>query len=334
MKKSLFIVSLFVLICINNFANTNPVVTNVSHSYSGGTITVTYDVADSEQSSVTISMFVSDDGGSTWDYACTEVTGHVGSSVSTGTGKTITWTHDNEHGSPPNGSNFIVKILANDETADGDTCDEIPRVEYEGGPNNDGGNEYYLTIQIGDQCWLKENLNVGTMINSTSGGSDFNGEQTNNSTVEKYCYNNNTSNECDTFGGLYQWAEAVAYQGGASNSDHANLTGYVQGICPTGWHIPSETELETLNSFVGSSSNALKAESSSGTNTSGFSALLVGYRNDDGSFSEFGNYVFFWSSTDPSGSNARNMYMVSNTDIFNFNNGYKYEGYSVRCLKY
>ena len=61
----------------------------------------------------------------------------------------------------------------------------------------------YNTVQIGTQCWLRENLDVGTMVL---------GAQTKptTSTIEKYCYNNNPVN-CATYGGLYQWNEAMQY---------------------------------------------------------------------------------------------------------------------------
>jgi len=60
----------------------------------------------------------------------------------------------------------------------------------------------YNTVQIGSQCWLKENLVVGTMIDSLQ-------NQTSNSVIEKYCYNNDSTN-CNTYGGLYQWGDEYA----------------------------------------------------------------------------------------------------------------------------
>ena len=88
-------------------------------------------------------------------------------------------------------------------------CPGIPTVTYAG--------KTYNTVQIGSQCWLKENLDVGTMINSTSSGY----QQTNNSIIEKYCYDNNPAN-CETYGGLYEWPEAMQY----------STTPGTKGICP------------------------------------------------------------------------------------------------------
>lgn len=103
-------------------------------------------------------------------------------------------------------------------------CPGTPTVEYEG--------QIYNTIQIFNQCWLKENLNVGTMIQS-------NQEMTDNSIVEKYCYNNE-SDSCAKYGGLYQWNEMMQY---TTQQD-------AQGICPTGWHIPTDEEWKVLEGAV------------------------------------------------------------------------------------
>jgi uncharacterized protein (TIGR02145 family) len=92
----------------------------------------------------------------------------------------------------------------------------------------------YNTVLIGTQCWMKENLKVGTMIN---GGQ----KQTNNGIIEKYCYNNNTAN-CDIYGGLYQWDEMMGY----------SATPGVQGICPPDWHIPTDDEWKILEGTVDS----------------------------------------------------------------------------------
>jgi uncharacterized protein (TIGR02145 family) len=99
-------------------------------------------------------------------------------------------------------------------------CPGTPTVVYEG--------QVYNTIQIFSQCWLKENLNAGSMINGTQ-------DQTNNSIIEKYCYNN-AQDSCTKYGGLYQWDEMMQYSA---------LQG-VQGICPQGWHLPTDEEWKVL----------------------------------------------------------------------------------------
>lgn len=105
-------------------------------------------------------------------------------------------------------------------------CLGTPTVEYEG--------QVYNTIQIFSQCWLKENLNVGNMIPGEQ-------DMTDNEIIEKYCYNN-INDSCVKYGGLYQWDEMMQYsvQLGA------------QGICPPGWHVPTDEEFKVLEGAVDS----------------------------------------------------------------------------------
>ncbi len=178
----------------------------------------------------------------------------------------------------------------------------------------------YNTVLIGTQCWFKENLDVGVMILESI-------HQTNNSTVEKYCYDDNITN-CTTYGGLYQWDELMQY----------STTAGAQGLCPTDWHIPTYGEFQMLQSSVGSDANALKAigqgaDEGAGTNTSGFSALLAGGRDSYGGFGSLGQYVRFWTSTEFDLSLTYHLNLDSESNISNYNEGNKGCGYSVRCLK-
>ena len=311
LRNILYYLAIIVLITTQvNAQNTNPVVTNVAFSISGTTVTVTYDVADAESSKVTISMEVSSDGGTTWDYNYGTAIGAIGTGVVTGTGKTITWTY-----SGVENSNFQIRIYANDETAGGSPCPGIATVDYSG--------KTYNTVQIGDQCWLKENLDVGTMIN----GSDT---SKNNSIIEKYCYNNDTAN-CTTYGALYQWDEAMQYV----------TTSRAQGICPTGWHIPDTTELVTLSTIVRGTGNgnALSAiGQGAGTNTTGFSALWAGIRDHSSFlFAYLNAFVYYWSSTVyVDGQAPWAAYMITLNDTYsNVVIDFLHElyGFSVRCIK-
>jgi uncharacterized protein (TIGR02145 family) len=180
----------------------------------------------------------------------------------------------------------------------------------------------YNTVQVGAQCWLKENLNVGTRIDGIH-------NQTYNSTIEKYCYNNDPNN-CDTYGGLYQWDEAMQY--GATPPG-------ARGICPTGWHIPTTSEFQTLSTTVGGDGNALKREDQGsgdgqGTNTSGFSALLAGIRYEDGYFYSLGGSTYFWSSTELDAYNAYYMILLNDSTIhYDYTTDKEGYGGSVRCIK-
>nr|NQU91051.1 hypothetical protein [Bacteroidota bacterium] len=77
----------------------------------------------------------------------------------------------------------------------GEPCPGLPTVTHYG--------QIYETIQIGGQCWLKENLNTGTMI-------DYQVLPWLDDQIEKYCYDNDPAN-CETYGGLYHWWEAMFY---------------------------------------------------------------------------------------------------------------------------
>ena len=87
----------------------------------------------------------------------------------------------------------------------------------------DADGNSYNTVLIGSQCWMAENLNVGTRIDGVSG-------PTNNNVIEKYCYVDDPD-ICDIDGGLYQWDEMTQY----------SSTEGVQGICPTGWQLAKKT---------------------------------------------------------------------------------------------
>jgi uncharacterized protein (TIGR02145 family)/uncharacterized protein (TIGR03067 family) len=198
-------------------------------------------------------------------------------------------------------------------TAGGNTygtpCPGVPTVTYSG--------KTYHTVQIGSQCWLKENLDVGTMIH----GSDT---AKNNGIIEKYCQYDDPAN-CTTYGGLYQWNEAMQYV----------TTSGTQGICPTSWHIPTIAEYQTLDTIVSNDGNSLKAvgQDSTSSNTSGFSALLAGVRNIYGSFGLLGFNNYFWSSSKLGAGGAQDMSLNNIESIINFYGSYTDEGYSVRCIK-
>ncbi len=185
------------------------------------------------------------------------------------------------------------------------------------------GGQTYNTVQIGDQCWFKENLNIGTMIESNAGGY----LQTDNGVIEKYCYYNDENN-CTKYGGLYEWTEAMQYI----------TTEGTQGICPNGWHIPTRAEFKTLESYVNDEAVKLidAGENMSGyipTNETGFSALIAGWRWVDGYFYDLGQRTYFWSSTEYDNNYAYYMRLLYNySDVYMYNdNGLL--GFSVRCLK-
>jgi uncharacterized protein (TIGR02145 family) len=148
----------------------------------------------------------------------------------------------------------------------------------------------YTTVQIGGQCWFAENLrndnyNNGTLIP----GSLDNSTWTTTNSGAQAVYGQGGANEASnlaTYGRLYNW--------------YAVNTGL---LCPTGWHVPTDSEWTTLETGLGGSAtagDAMKAATPSwdGTNSTGFSALPGGYRYDfDGSFQDRGTGVYWWSSS-------------------------------------
>ena len=220
---------------------------------------------------------------------------------------------------------FIVFLVFYTNSFAQKPCPGTPTVDYSG--------KTYHTVQIGDQCWLKENLDVGKMINVKK-------SQSNNGKIEKYCYDNDTEN-CSLYGGLYQWAEVVQYQNGATNTSSPipEFTGNIQGICPRGWHLPTYAEFSKLLAKIGRSEKSLKDIGQgngigAGTNTSGFSALLGGGSYKDTFLKcDFGAMTFFWSSTECGSSDAWGLHLYFDSNkprITGYSKGTTAE--SVRCI--
>ena len=190
----------------------------------------------------------------------------------------------------------------------------------------DADNNEYLNILINGKCWMQKNLNVGTRISGAS-------NQTNNGIIEKYCYSDSDSN-CATYGGLYQWNEAMAY----------SLTQGVQGICPSGWHMPEDSEQYILEKYLSTESCLDTRDGASscypaGTilksgGSSGFEGLLAGSRRWNGTgFDNLGIWGSFWSSSVKDGSNAWNRGLNAPTSTVYRWSDLKTYGLSIRCLK-
>jgi uncharacterized protein (TIGR02145 family) len=188
----------------------------------------------------------------------------------------------------------------------------------------DGQN--YRTIKIGMQTWMAQNLNY------ESAGS--------------YCYNDSASN-CAKYGRLYTWAAAMDSAGtwssngkGCGYGKTCSPTYPVRGVCPDGWHLPTQMEWNTLFMAVGGQSIAgKKLKSLSGWDSDGngtddflFSALPAGNRFGLGGYGNEG-ITEFWSSTEDVSRKAYFMYLYFTLDDANLHNDNKNYGFSVRCLK-
>jgi uncharacterized protein (TIGR02145 family) len=156
----------------------------------------------------------------------------------------------------------------------------------------------YGTVKIGTQWWMAENLNE-------SGG--------------KYCYGSQSAN-CTVYGGLYTWTSAM----NGSTSEKA------KGLCPTGWHIPSITEWQTLFDYYGTDLAKKRLEVAG---DSDFRMYMAGQRSIGGRSELLNTVANFWTSTKSSGENAWAFsFQTSQDGYFKLNLGVTY-GFSVRCIK-
>ncbi len=214
----------------------------------------------------------------------------------------------------------------------------------------------YSTVQIGAQCWMSQNLNVGTRINSCSNGfvgtcANTTPKQTTTkqgtscSEIKKFCFNDDEG-KCDQYGALYE----------ADQASCGSIVDGAQGICPAGWHVPTDAEWFALENGLtdegqtcdpkrnfswdcASASTKLKAGGSSG-----FEAILLGTRSTTGGyFTRFNQYkdgaytlrnqrTGYWSSTGTAYQKISRFLDANDPTVMRMNENVR-EGYFVRCLK-
>ena len=169
----------------------------------------------------------------------------------------------------------------------------------------------YPTVKLGNHCWMAKNLNAGIMLDVSSGNID----QTINGTAEKYCYNSDTNN-CNQYGGLYQWQEVMSE------------------ACPAGWHLPSKQEFDSLLATF--PANKTVKELLPG-GSSGFNLLFSGYGYYSGSkwiFNSLGGYVNLRASDEGiTSSMAVTYYTYPSDSVFHSDGSHpKKSAYSARCV--
>lgn len=273
--------------------------------------------------------------------------------------------------------------------------DSVDTCEY-GTLTDERDGQTYKTVKIGDQVWMAENLNYaytgvpfiygGIITDSTTrcyGDDESNCMSLSDSTSwfcygddglpclftsdsSSWCYNDDPAN-CAKYGRLYTWAAAIDSVKLVNDAKDpqdcgdgkiCTLPAKVRGICPTGWHLPNETEWKTLFTAVesmvaGSYSDAhyhsaagkmLKSTSGwkdyeyegrkngNGTDAFGFSALPAGHRLFTGEFSNEGKSANFWCSAELNRYHACDLHLYyGNSATLEYS--YKSNGYPVRCLK-
>jgi len=206
-------------------------------------------------------------------------------------------------------------------------CDE-KTLSYEG--------KTYKTVVIGTQTWMAENLNYapssGTFIS-----------------CDTY--------DCSTYGRLYYWSTAMALPSSCNSSScSSQINSPHRGICPSGWHIPSNSDWDKLYRYAdgtsGTSSpydsptagrylkatsgwNSYNGASGNGTDQFGFSALPGGDGSSSGSFYGVGYYGYWWSASEGEGNSnyAFNRHIYYDSESAFWVNYGKSGLYSVRCLQ-
>jgi len=181
----------------------------------------------------------------------------------------------------------------------------------------------YKTVQIKDQTWMAENLNFAT--------------------DSSYCPHG-VAEKCDEYGRLYTWSVAMdssetvdcGYKKACAQADSISQP-KVRGICPEGWHLPTDAEWDALIEATGDVEHAAKILKNSqvwgaypGDDTYGFNVLPTGYRRTDGEFDLYDAY--FWTSTENSTYNACARYINSDNKVVHRSYD-KRQARSIRCIK-
>ena len=198
----------------------------------------------------------------------------------------------------------------------------------------DQNSNSYSTTKIGSYCWMKSNLkatnydNIETYPASTSGTSitwKATGSSSNMSSTTPYrYYPGGASGNVSTHGYLYNWAAAIGNginNDGFGTSTMTTMSGKTQGACPRGWHIPTQSELNSLNSAIDA-------------NFSSFSPQFAGYISSTGTPSGFsGNYCEYWSSTSSSSSASYYWWYDNSTHNHNVSTENNVVAKSLRCVQ-
>jgi uncharacterized protein (TIGR02145 family) len=197
-----------------------------------------------------------------------------------------------------------------------------------GNKYNNGAGGTYSVVEIGCQCWMQESIDVDPT------GSPAHDSSTDTSSYDYY----NSTYRAAGEGTFLQWSAAM----------NGVTTERAQGVCPTDWHVPSDCEWMYLENTLGMTiaeqqntgwresgtvGSKLSTLSSSGNNSSGFTALLAGYRFSNGSFLSRGTEGRWWSSSESSATFAHYRDLYSSQVGVYRHSITKATGFSVRCLK-
>jgi len=256
---------------------------------------------------------------------------------------------------------YVLNALAADDDGTSQVVNMTVLLDAAGGLNpdlsygsmNDIEGNSYATIELGDQVWMAENLKAsqysdGTPITEISDEAEW---KAMNIDAQAYCWYNNLSEYSDSTGALYTWAAVM--NGGLSS---AAVPSGIQGVCPDGWHLPSDGEWKLLEMHLGMSQadadnydwrgsdegGQLKEQgftkwqipNTGASNSSGFTAVPGGFRSALGAFYGMDQNAAFWTATQEEGEDD------AWVRIINFDNDRVYRHYndmrlglSVRCVQ-
>lgn len=253
--------------------------------------------------------------------------------------------------SEENTGNYEITAIAVDHNG-ADAVDKVTISLSEIGTVTDFDGNVYKWSRIDDQKWMVENLKSthyadGTeipLVESTFGWNNLDDSD------KGYCYFENFSSNKEVYGALYNWA---AVMNGENSSD--SIPSEVQGICPTGWHLPSDAEWQELELYLeleqeevdnigwrGFNQGGMLKETGTehwespntgATNTAGFTALPGGYRVYYGTFNELGFGAYFWSATEFNSTHSWQRYLHADNKSVGRKMELKNSGFSVRCVK-
>jgi len=203
----------------------------------------------------------------------------------------------------------------------------------------------YRTVQIGDQCWMAENLKVTHYRNGDSIPCITDAAEWSNLSTGAYCNYGNDEENVSTYGRLYNWFTV---------KDSRN-------IAPDGWHVPSDEEWRQLEIYLGMSPSEAQdmmgwrgtyeggkmktagtiegedglwhSPNTDATNESAFAAVPGGHRNTRGYFDRMGTYAIFWSTTKFDSDYAFTRYLYYKSSMVGRSDGNNHYGFSIRCVR-
>lgn len=183
------------------------------------------------------------------------------------------------------------------------------------------------SVTIGTQIWHSRNLDVATYSNGDPIPQVTDPTQWFNLSTGAWCwYNYDSATYAATYGRLYNWYAVVDSR----------------GLCPSGWHVPSDPEWSLMASYLGGqlvaggkmkSTTGWSYPNSGATNSSGFSAIPAGFRDYTGAFEGNGSYAYFWSTSEASLIYGWLRSLSYLDDNLSMDYIYKQSGFSVRCVK-